>query len=177
MKPLLIVQTSPAGSTLEIAGLLQKAFEGLGRPAEVAAFDDGRDPSAYSGVIAASPIHGMRWMPEAVAWVEAHREVLRTRPCALVAVSYLYFEGRASWKASILKGLEAVRAPLPHASVQVFGGRLPSPLPTPARWLFGVKKGRPLDLVDPAAVAAWAADWGRTLPVSGGPGMSGGIAP
>jgi len=164
MKPLLIVQTSPAGSTLEIAGMLQKALEALGRPTVVASFAEGPDLAAYSGVIAASPIHGMRWLPEASAWVDAQREALRKVPCALVAVSYLYFEGRASWKASILKGLEALRAPLPHASIQVFAGRLPSPLPTPARWLFGVKKGRPLDLVDPAAVAAWAADWVRTVP-------------
>ena len=98
-------------------------------------------------------------MPEAVKWLETHQESLRSRPCALVAVSYLYFEGRARWQTSIRRGLEAIRAPLPHASLQIFGGRLPSALPAPARWLFGVKKNRPLDLVDPPRVTAWAQDW------------------
>ena len=104
-----------------------------------------------------------RQLAQTTAFVAARTTDLKARPLALVALSYLYFEGRASWRASITKDLEAVRAPLPHASLQVFGGRLPSPLPPPARWLFGVKKHRPLDLVDPAAVTAWAAEWVKTV--------------
>jgi len=124
----------------------------------------GKNLGGYSAVVVAAPIHGMRWMPEAVAFVRDHELALRAVPTALVAVSYLYFEGRDAWKASITKNLEAVRHPLPHASVQVFGGRLPSPLPAPARWLFGVKPKRPHDLVDPSTVTAWAEAWVRTVP-------------
>lgn len=162
MKPLLIALSSPNGSTREIATLLAQSLETAGRAVEVVDLAP-RDLTAYAGVLVAAPIHGMRWLPEAVSWVETHREALRARPVALVAVSYLYFEGRKSWRTAILRGLEAVRGPLPHASVQIFGGRLPSPLPVPARWLFGVKAGRPLDLVDPDAVTAWARAWSQTL--------------
>ncbi len=163
MKPILIAFTSPSGSTEEIVGHIRRAFEAAGHPVVTSDLAD-RDLSQYSAVVVAAPIHGMRWVPEAAAYVSSQVEALKLRPLALVAVSYLYFEGRPSWKRSISRGLEAVRALLPHSSVQVFAGRLPSALPTPARWLFGVKKGRPLNLVDPASVSAWAAEWVRTVP-------------
>lgn len=163
MKPILIALVSPAGSTREIAGHLAEAFEAAGIPSVTSDLASAHAFSDYSAVVVAAPIHGMKWMPEAEAFVASRAADLKPQPLALVAVSYLYFEGRASWKKTISKGLEAVRAPLPHASVQVFGGRLPSPLPAPARWLFGVKKNRPLDLVDPAAVKAWAMEWVKTV--------------
>jgi len=163
MKPLLIVLSSPHGSTREIAGHLRLAFETAGRPVDVCGLEP-VNVEAFAAVVVAAPVHGMRWLPEAAAWTQDHRDSLRSRPAALVAVSYLYFEGRPRWKSSISKALETVRAPLPHASVQFFGGRLPSPLPAPARWLFGVAKNRPLDLVDPAAVTAWAREWVKTIP-------------
>lgn len=163
MKPILIALISPSGSTEEIVGHMRRAFEAAGYPVVTSDLAASRDLSPYSAVVVAAPIHGMRWMPEAAAYVSTQVETLKLRPLALVAVSYLYFEGRRSWKAAISKGLEAVRALLPHASLQIFAGRLPLALPAPARWLFGVKKGRPLDLVDPAAVASWAAEWVRTV--------------
>lgn len=163
MKPILIALVSPSGSTAEIVGQIRLSFEAAGRVVEVTDLVSAQDLSCYSAVVVAAPIHGMRWMPEAVAYLTTHREALKRVPVALVATSYLYFEGRASWKSTILKGLEVVRAPLAHASVQVFGGRLPSALPTPARWLFGVKKGRPLDLVNPEIVKRWASEWVLTV--------------
>lgn len=167
MKPILIALTSPAGSTREVAGVLSEAFGRAGHPVELTDFSPRTSLENYAAVVVAAPIHGMRWMPEAVDWVAQHQTLLRTRPVALVALSYLYFEGRPSWKKSIIQGLEAVRAPLPHASVQVFPGRLPSALPAPVRWLFGVKKGRPLDLLDPLRVKSWAAEWVTSAARSG----------
>lgn len=163
MNPILIALVSPSGSTEHIANHIRQAFESAGRVVEVTDLVSARDLSSYSAVVVAAPIHGMRWMPEAAAYVAIHQEAMKTRPVALVATSYLYFEGRSSWKTTILKGLETIRNPLPHASIQVFGGRLPSALPTPARWLFGVKKNRPLDLVNPEAVTRWASEWVQTV--------------
>ena len=163
MKPILIALISPSGSTREIAEHLRRAFEKSGRTVEVSDLTTVLDLTGYAAVVVAAPIHGMRWMPEAAAFVSTHQSALRGIPAAFLAVSYLYFEGRAAWKATISKNLEAVRKPLPHASVQVFGGRLPQALPAPARWLFGVKPNRPLDLVDPAAVSSWAQAWVRTV--------------
>jgi len=166
MKPILIALVSPSGSTQEIADHMRRSFEAAGHVVETSDLSPTRDLGAYSAVVVAAPIHGMRWMPEAIAFVEAQTAGLKTKPVALVALSYLYFEGRPSWKASITKGLAAIRGPLAHGSIQVFPGRLPSALPTPVRWLFGVKKNRPLDLVDPAAVTTWAQDWVKTVPLS-----------
>jgi menaquinone-dependent protoporphyrinogen oxidase len=163
MKPILIALVSPSGSTEEICGHLRRTFEAAGYPVEVADLATARDLSVYAAAVVAAPIHGMRWMPEAVGFVDANLAALKQRPVALVATSYLYFEGRPSLRSTILKGLEAIRVALPHASVQVFGGRLPAALPTPVRWLFGVKKGRPLDLVNPEVVGAWASEWVRTV--------------
>ncbi len=162
MKPILIAVLSTAGSTKEIAGIVADTFEKAGQPVEMTDLASGKNLDDYGGVVVAAPIHGMRWMPEAADYVSAQRTGLRTKAVALLAVSYLYFEGRSRWKASITKAMELVRAPLPHASVQVFGGRLPKALPAPARWLFGVKANRPLDLVDAAAVSAWAKEWVNT---------------
>lgn len=164
MKPILIALISPAGSTREIVGVLRRAFEQRGRTVEVSDLTVPTDLGAYGAVIVAAPIHGMRWMPEAAAFVASHEQALKTRAVALVAVSYLYFEGRQTWRAAITRNLEQIRRPLPHASIQVFGGRLPSPLPAPARWLFGVKRNRPADLVEPATVTAWAEAWVRSVP-------------
>jgi len=163
MNSVLIACLSPSGSTRTICEHLKTSLEASGFSVSLADLADRPDPREALAVVVAAPIHGMQWMPEAVAWVEAHRDTLKGRPVALVAVSYLYFEGRRAWRSVITKRLEGVRQRVPHASVQVFGGRLPSALPTPARWLFGVKKNRPLDLVDPTAVVAWAASWVPTL--------------
>jgi len=163
MKPILIALISPSGSTKEIAGILQRAFEKAGRPVEISDLGPGKSLEPYAAVVVAAPIHGMRWMPEAMAYLAAQREGLTARPAALVAVSYLYFEGSTRWKASITKALRTLREALPHASVQVFGGRLPKTLPAPIRWLFGVKKSSPIDLVDPLSITAWADGWVRTV--------------
>lgn len=163
MNTVLVVCLSPSGSTRQIAEHLKSSLEGSGFSVNLAALDDQPGPGDALGVVVAAPIHGMAWMPEATAWIDTHREALNGRPLALVATSYLYFEGRRGWRNAITKNLETVRRGVPHASVQVFGGRLPSALPTPARWLFGVKKGRPLDLVDPKAVSGWVTSWVPTL--------------
>lgn len=163
MNTVLVVSLSPSGSTRQIAEHLKSSFEAAGFAVQLADLGDQPQPGDALGVVVAAPIHGMAWMPEAVSWIQTHGESLKGRPLALVATSYLYFEGRRGWRNAIAKNLEAVRQGVPHASVQVFGGRLPSALPAPARWLFGVKKGRPLDLVDLKSVGDWATSWVPTL--------------
>lgn len=167
MKPVLIALVSPKGSTREIVGHIQKAFRVAGRSVQVAELVPGAsgpvvDLDRFGAVVVAAPIHGMKWMPEAVDWVASHRAALAQVPVALVSVAYVYFEGRLAWRRAIEQSLEAVRATLPRAEVQFFGGRLAAPLPLPARWLFGIRTRR-LDLVEPAAVEAWAEAWAQTL--------------
>jgi menaquinone-dependent protoporphyrinogen oxidase len=118
--------------------------------------------TGYDSVILGAPIHGMRWVPEAAAFVEAHGADLRALPVALFAVSYMYGAARSNWNRAMEKSVRSAAESAGARTSTIFPGRVGSPLPGFARVLFGVPRDLPADRTDPEAVRAWA----RGLPKS-----------
>jgi len=151
----LIAYATKTGTTQEIAQyaaeyLTETGVESVALPiAEVRSLDD------YSAVVVGAPINGMRWVPEAVSFVTKHREALRTRPVALFALSYMHDHGRPLWRRAIEKSVSASAEVAGATTVAIFGGRINTPLPGFARFLFGIPKDLPLDTRNREAIREW----------------------
>ena len=156
MAKVLVAYATKTGTTKEIAQEIARALQAEGLDAEARGIGSVEGLEGWSAVIVGAPINGMSWLPEALGFVRDHASALRSLPTAYFLVSYLLFQGGGFWKARIRAALDRVSAIAPPVGLGMFGGRLPAPLPTAARVLFGVRKGAPLDLVNPEAARAWA---------------------
>lgn len=163
MKKTLIAYVTKTGTTREIALEIGKALKDTGVEARVLPMAEAGDPAGFDWVILGAPINGMRLVPEAAAYVEAHAAGLRARPVALFAVSYMHGAARGNWNRAIEKSVRSAAEAAGARTSAIFTGRVGSPLPGFARLLFGVPRDLPADRVDPEAVRAWARDLPRTL--------------
>ncbi len=159
MKKVLVAYSTKDGSTAEVAEAIGKALGERGLEAEVRPVGQVAGLEGYGAVVLGSPINGMRWQQPAESFVGAHAAALRGMPVALFYLSYIEFaEGRPTWRRSIRKGMEALSAAAGAFSCRGFGGKLASPLPPAARFLFGTRKDAPADLRDWDAVRSWAGE-------------------
>jgi menaquinone-dependent protoporphyrinogen oxidase len=83
----LVVYASPHGSTRGIAERIAERLRERGIDATVISADNVDDVAAYGAFVIGSAIHDQRWMPEARAFVERHRDALAARPVWLFSVS------------------------------------------------------------------------------------------
>jgi len=160
MKRALIAHFTKTGTTREIASEIEKTLKEAGVEARVLPLSEVGDLAGYDAVILGAPINGMRWVPEAASFVEARRNALRSLPVAVFAVSYMYGAARPAWNRAIEKSLRAAAEAAGARISAVFTGRVGSPLPGFARFIFGVPRDLAADRVDREAVRAWA----RRLP-------------
>ncbi|MBN1993573.1 MAG: flavodoxin domain-containing protein [Anaerolineae bacterium] len=79
---ILIAYASEAGSTGEIAEAIGQVLCEAGTAVEVRPVQDISDLSSYRAVVVGSPIHASAWLPEAIAFVETHRNALSQMPVA-----------------------------------------------------------------------------------------------
>lgn len=158
MGRVLVAYATKTGTTREVAEEIGKVLSARGHSVEVA--DIAANPSAegYSAVVVGAPINGMKWLQAAEAFVAANAPALRVAKTSYFFVSYLLFEGRPAFGKIIGKSLDAASALASPLMKGAFGGRLPSELPAFARLLFGVKRGRPLDIRDWLAIRDWASE-------------------
>lgn len=106
-------------------GVDRRDLRESGLAAEVKAISDTQDLAPYDAFVLGSAVHGGRWLPEAVAFVERHGSEMAGRPTWLFSVSSLgdqssMFGPRVSrllrrWrKAPRIAGFEAAAAPRGH---------------------------------------------------------------
>lgn len=159
MNKVLVAYASKTGSTAEVAEAIGAALAGRGIAAEVRKIGDAASIEGYVGAVLGSPINGMRWLPEASAFVSANAPALRSMPVALFYLSYIQFaDGRPIWKRSIDAGMKALAASAGAFAVRGFGGKAASSLPGFARFIFGTRPDAPSDLRDWDAIRAWAGE-------------------
>lgn len=163
MKKVLIAYVTKTGTTREIALVIEKTLKAAGVEARTLPMSEAGDLSGYDRVILGAPINGMRLVPEAAAFVEAHGAELRARPVALFAVSYMHGAARGNWNRAIEKSVRSAAETAGARTSAIFSGRVGSSLPGVARLIFGVPRNLPADRVDPEAVRAWAADLPKAL--------------
>ncbi len=155
----LVAYISKTGTTEEIAKRAGEILSARGveknADIEVTPLDTVGSLQGYDRLILGSPINGMKVLPQFKEFIGAH-VAGSGKPIDLFVVSYLFERGRKVWKNAIRKDLEKIRTLAGASSVEIFGGRLPGPLPTFARFIFGTPKGLPLDIRDWGKIEAWA---------------------
>jgi menaquinone-dependent protoporphyrinogen oxidase len=79
---LLVAYASQAGTTGDVADAIGKQLAAGGIAVDVRPVKDVKDLSAYSAVVIGSAIHGGKWLPEAIRFVEDNRARLNQLPTA-----------------------------------------------------------------------------------------------
>lgn len=175
----LVLHASGVGSTAELARFVGEVLRERGHEVDVHAVADMTDAAlqlpTYDRIVLGSAIRYDRWLPEMRRFVEAHGELLATRPVSAfftcLALSRPTGEAQA---AGYAERVRALFAPATELEVQGFAGVLDlKKLPFVQRWLLGaiaafngVPEG---DYRDWGAVRAWAealapASSGASLP-------------
>lgn len=156
MKSVLIAYYTKTGSTKKTAELIEKTLKEAGLNAEAKAVSDDLSPADYDACIIGGPVNGMQWVPQAAQFASKWAEILKTKKTVLFCLSYIYLTGGSFWKNSIAKILKPFADSTDAMETAVFGGRVEGPLPAPMRFIFGIKRDSPLDLVNHEGIAAWA---------------------
>jgi len=160
METTLIAYVTKTGATKEIALEIEKILKESGAAARALPVSEIKNLDEFSSIVVGAPINGMQWVSEAVSFVSNHREALNARPVVLFAVSYMHDRARPMWRRAIEKSVNAAARTVGAKAVGIFGGRIDSELPGPARFIFGLPKDLPKDTRDWDAIGQWI----RNLP-------------
>ena len=155
MKNILIAYATKTGTTEERAKEIAAVLAERGFRAETKPMGQVGSLAEWDGIVLGAPVNGMDWIPEAAAFVAARKAELDRSRVAVFFVSYLYSGGRPMWRKAIEKNLAKAASSSGAGATAVLGGRLSSPLPAFARFLFGKPKNSPLDARDGDAIRAW----------------------
>jgi menaquinone-dependent protoporphyrinogen oxidase len=86
---------------------------------------DMKDLSAYRAVVAGSAIRKSKWLPEAVGFIETHRETLAHRPFAMFTVCItLAMSNSGQYRSAVAGWVAPVRAFVKPMSEGLFAGML-----------------------------------------------------
>lgn len=161
----LVTYASRAGSTAGIAEAIAISLAENGVQAELHPMQEVQDLSPYSAVVAGSAIHGGKWLPEAMRFVNIHKAALADKPVAIFMVCItLSMADAEKYRSGLRDWLAPVCALVTPVSEGYFAGQLDfSKLPFTFNTLlmrlpvlFGLwQKG---DHRDWDAVGAWAQD-------------------
>jgi menaquinone-dependent protoporphyrinogen IX oxidase len=156
MKKAAVLYSSRTGSTARAARAIAETLAANGVAAEALSIAGGCDLAAYDAWVIGAPINGMRWREDALAFVRDHAAILAGKPLWYFCLSLAYGVGRASFRRSIPRLLDAPAAIVVPEGVAAFGGCMDADPPWLLRAAFGIPKGAPRDSLDRAAVSAWA---------------------
>jgi len=151
----LVGYMSKSGSTAEIAQRIGSVLEARGVDVEVKPLLTVGNIRDYDRLVLGCPVNGMNVLPEFRAYL-SDKVVGSGIPLDLFMVSYLFEKGRKVFRKVIAKNREIVRDLAKASSIEVFGGRLPAPLPPAMRFMFGTPSDLPLDIRDWDKIEAWA---------------------
>lgn len=163
MKKILIAYFTRFNSTLEAAALMAQTLREQGWDAEVKPLAAVSSLEGFDAVVIGAPINGMRWVPEAAAFVGTYKADLQRRTVGFYCMSYIYFTGSGFWKKAIEGAFSAVSKLVVPVMTGVFPGRIDASLPSPMRFIFGISKDAPLNLFDPEVIRRWSLEFAEKL--------------
>lgn len=122
---ILVTYASRTGSTIGVAEAIGKTLSENGTQVDVMPMQEVKDLSPYSAVVAGSAIQNKQWLPEAMQFVQAHREELARRPFAAFLVCMtLAMRNGESYRPFVAEFLAPVRALVKPVSEGLFAGAL-----------------------------------------------------
>jgi menaquinone-dependent protoporphyrinogen oxidase len=122
---ILVAYASQAGSTAGVAEAIGRTLAEYGSQVEVRRMQEVTDVSPYRAVVAGSAIHGGKWLPEAMQFMQAHQTALRQKPFAafLVCIT-LSMRDAGKYRSGVADWMKPVRALVAPASEGLFAGAL-----------------------------------------------------
>lgn len=158
----LVAYASWTGSTAEVAAAIAQVMCVAGVPAEALPAPEVTDLGRYDAVVIGSPIHFGKWRPEAVRFLQGHREQLSRLPVAYFltcgALRESTEEGRRL-AAGYMEGVVGLAPEVRPIATGLFGGKMEyaavPPVYIPMLLAIGSPEG---DFRDWEAVRLWADD-------------------
>jgi menaquinone-dependent protoporphyrinogen oxidase len=162
---ILVTYATCTGSTAGVAEAIGKSLASSagGALVEVLPMQAVKELGSYQAVVAGSAIHSNKWLPEAMQFVQANQEELRSKPFAIFLVCMtLAMRNAEKYRPFVADYMAPVRALVQPVSQGLFAGALDiRKIPTASdrfkfrlSVLFGVwKEG---DHRDWEAIRAWA---------------------
>ena len=160
----LVTYASQAGSTGEIAGAIGQVICETGTAVDVRPILTIDDLTPYRAVVVGSAVHSSAWMPEAVSFVETHRDALSQMPVAyFLSCLALTVTDTDELRRKVASFLDPVRQQVPEVQaldVGLFAGKLDfKKLPLAYRVMWPFTAGGQAtegDYRDWKAIRAWA---------------------
>lgn len=158
----LVAYASEDGSTAGVAEALAKQLVAGGLVVDVRQAGDVTDISSYTAVVVGSAIHGGKWLPGALTFVETHQNHLRQIPTAYFQVNMMMARNTEQDRKLAAGWLEPVRMLVKPVAEGMFAGAC---RPSKHRFFFkglglriflrtiGMAEG---DYRDWNAISAWA---------------------
>ena len=154
---ILVAYASRAGSTGEVAEVIGQVLREAGVAVDVRLAKDMTDLSPYRVVIVGSGIRVGKWLPEAVEFVENHRETLSQISVAYFLVCLTLKEDTEENRREVSTYLDPVCEIVQPVDVGLFAGVLDySKLPFILRLVMKAMKSPEGDFRDWEAIRAWA---------------------
>ena len=162
----LVTYASQAGSTGEIAGAIGQVICQTGTAVDVRPIQTISDLTPYRAVVVGSAVHSSAWMPEALTFVETHRNALSQMPVAyFLSCLALAVANTDELRRRVASFLDPVRQQVPEVQpldVGLFAGKLDfAKLPGMFRLLWPLVSGGDVgegDYRDWEAIRSWTAD-------------------
>ncbi len=125
VQKILVTYATRAGSTAGVAEFIAETLRETGNQVNVLPMSDVQDLAPYSAVVAGSAIQAKQWLPEAMDFLRANRDVLQQMPCAvfLVCMTLAMSKGE-EYRDEVASFLDPVRAIITPVSEGMFAGAL-----------------------------------------------------
>jgi menaquinone-dependent protoporphyrinogen oxidase len=153
---ILVAYASKCGSTGEVAEAIGEALCNGGAAVDVQRVKNVSDVSPYRAVVVGSAIRMGRWLPEAVKFVEMHRDALSQVPVAYFAVCMTLQEDTEENRREAAAYLDPVREMVQPVDAGLFAGAMDyGKLSLPFRWIIQAMKVPEGDFRDWDSIRAW----------------------
>jgi len=155
---ILIAYATKAGSTSEVAAEIGRVVESKGDcKVDVYPVGELKEVGGYDAVIIGSAIRVGKWLPEAIEFVEKHRDALSQVPVAFFIVCLTLKEDTQENRRTVAAYLDPVREMVQSVDVGLFAGVMDyAKLPFTFRLMMKAMKSPEGDFRDWAAIRAWA---------------------
>jgi menaquinone-dependent protoporphyrinogen IX oxidase/uncharacterized protein YndB with AHSA1/START domain len=125
----LVAVASPQGATLQIARAIASELRLAGIAADLRDVREVTGIDGYDAVVVGSAIHSHHWLSSATAFLDQHRDALRSRPTSLFSSGMLAIDSGAAWPEPYPREIAALMDTAGARDHRIFAGRRAQPEP------------------------------------------------